>query len=74
MAPTIIRVKVKPRSRESSFTQTSDGNWLARVKAPPFDGRANDELITLVAQHFGCDRQAISIKSGKSGRLKLLQI
>lgn len=74
MAPTIIRVKVKARSRESSLTQTADGTWLARVKAPPIDGKANDELIALVAQHFGCDKQAVSIKSGKSGRVKFLRI
>lgn len=74
MAPTIIRVTVKPRSRESSLTQNSDGTWVARVKAPPVDDRANDELITLVAQHFGCNKQAISIKSGKSGRVKFLRI
>ncbi len=74
MAPTFIRVKVKARSRESSLTQVSDGTWLARVKAPPTAGRANHELIALVAQHFGCDKQAISIKSGKSGRLKLLRL
>lgn len=74
MAPTIIRVKVRPRSRESSLTQASDGTWLARVKAPPSDGRANQELIALVAEHFGCDRHAISIKSGKSARIKFLRI
>lgn len=74
MVPTIIRVKVKPRARESSLAQVSDGTWLARVKAPPVEGRANSELIALVAQHFGCNKQAVSIKSGESGRLKLVRI
>lgn len=74
MAATIIRVKVKPRSRASSLAQSSDGTWLARVKAPPIDGRANQELIALVALQFGCGKQAISIKSGESGRVKLVRI
>ena len=74
MAPTIIRVKVKARSRESSLERTSDGTWLARVKAPPIEGRANHELIELVAEHFGCGRYAVSIKSGESSRLKLVRI
>lgn len=74
MADTVIRVKVRPRARESSLTQTSDGTWLARVKAPPIEGRANHELIALVAEHFRCGKQAVSIKSGESGRLKLVRI
>lgn len=74
MVPMIIRVKVKPRARESSLAQTSDGTWLARVRARPIEGRANHELIALVAQHFGCAKQAVSIKSGESGRLKLVRI
>ena len=74
MAPTIIRVKVRPRARESSLAQVSDGTWLARVKAPPIEGRANHELIALVAEHFGCTKRAVSIKSGESARLKLVRI
>lgn len=74
MVPTIIRIKVKPGARESSLAQTADGTWLARVKARPIEGRANSELIALVAQQFGCAKQAVSIKSGESGRLKLVRI
>jgi uncharacterized protein len=71
---TIIRVKVKPRARESSLVQMPDGTWLARVRAAPMEGRANQELVTLVAEHFRCARGAVSIKSGASGRLKLVRI
>ena len=74
MDPRIIRVKVKPKSRESSLAQMPDGTWLARVRSAPVDGRANHELIALVAGHFGCGRSAVSIKSGASGRLKLVRI
>lgn len=74
MAVTILLVKVKPRAHASSLAKTSDGTWLAQVKAPPIGGRANQELIALVSQSFGCERQAIAIKSGKSGRIKLIRI
>ena len=74
VAATIIRVRVKPRARESTLAQTSDGVWLARVKAPPLEGKANYELIALVARLFGCVKRAISIKSGTSGRIKLVRI
>ena len=70
----ILQVKVKPNARVSSLTQEPDGTWTARVKAPPVDGKANAELIRLVAAHFGCPKAAVTIKSGASGRLKRIEI
>ena len=69
-----IRVKVKPKARASLLEQQPDGTWLARLKAPPVDGKANAELIELVAERFGCPRSAVSIKSGAGGRMKLVKI
>jgi hypothetical protein len=71
---TVLRVKVKPRARDSSFVQETDGTWTARVKSPPVDGKANAELIALVAGHFRCPKSAVTIKSGASGRIKLVKI
>ena len=71
---TVIRVKVKPNSRISTFAQSADGVWLARLKSPPVDGKANRELIELVADHFRCRKSAVSIKSGASGRMKRVRI
>jgi uncharacterized protein (TIGR00251 family) len=70
----VIQVKVKPNSRTSTFEQSEEGVWLARIKSPPVDGRANQELIELVAKHFRCAKSAVSIKSGASGRMKLVRI
>jgi uncharacterized protein len=74
MAARIIQVKVTPRARESSLSVMPDGTWVAKVKAPPVDGKANAELIALVAGHFKCGKAAVSIKSGGGGRTKLVQI
>ena len=71
---TILQVKVKPNARASTLEQAPDGGWLARLKSPPVDGKANGELIALVARHFGCRKSAVSIKSGASGRMKLIRI
>ena len=74
MAAKIIQVKVTPRSRESSLTQLEDGTWVAKLKSPPVDGKANKELIDLVAERFGCSKAAVTIKAGASGRRKLVVI
>jgi uncharacterized protein len=65
-----IRIKVKPGARAEDLTECDDGSWLARVKAPPVDGKANAAVISLVAAHFGLRMAQVSIKSGASGRMK----
>jgi len=74
MSPRIVQIKVKPSSRASLLEQNEDGTWVAQLKSPPVDGKANEELIGLVAKHFGVRKSEVSIKSGGSGRLKLIQI
>ena len=74
MAAKIIQVKVTPRARESSLTQLEDGTWVARLKSPPVDGKANNELIELVAERFGCSKRSVTIKVGASGRMKVIEI
>jgi uncharacterized protein (TIGR00251 family) len=69
-----IQVKVKPNARVSALEETSSDIWFAQLKSPPTDGKANEELVALVAQHFECRKSAVSIKSGASRRMKLVQI
>ena len=70
----LLQVRVKPRSRTSELRCQPDGTWTACLKAPPVDGRANQELIALVAAHLKCPKAAVSIKSGATGRLKLVKV
>ena len=69
-----IQVKVKPNSRVSTLEQGADGVWLARIKSPPADGKANAELVSLIADQFGCRKADVTIRSGASGRTKLIVI
>ena len=68
-----LSVKVKPNARTSSFERV-DGVWLAQIKSPPVDGKANAELIALVAQKFRCRKAQVSIKAGAGSRTKLVRI
>jgi uncharacterized protein (TIGR00251 family) len=69
-----LQIKVKPRAKVSSLEQAPDGTWVARLRAPPVDGKANEELVALVAQVFHCRTTAVVIKAGASGRMKLVQV
>lgn len=72
----VIQVKVSPNARASSLEEprAPGGPWHARLASPPVDGRANAELVALVARRFGCPKSAVSIRRGVSGRLKLVRI
>lgn len=70
----VIQVKVRPSARVSAFAQNDDGSFTAQLKAPPVDGKANAELIALIAKHFQVPRSAITIKSGAGARMKLVAI
>ena len=70
----VIQVKVKPNARVSTLEEAESGPWFAQLKSPPVDGKANKELVTLIARHFACPKSAVSIKSGASGRIKLVRI
>ena len=74
MKAVTLTVKVKPNSAASTLEQAPDGTWLARLKAPPVDGKANAELVALVAERFGCRKADVHIRAGASGRTKLVRI
>jgi uncharacterized protein len=69
-----LRVKVKPNARASSFAESANEVWVAQIKSPPEGGKANEELIGLVARHFSCSKSSVTIKSGLSSRTKLVKI
>ena len=65
-----LRIRVRPNARASALVAQDDGSWLATLKSPPVDGKANAELVALVAAQFGCRRADVAIRSGAGGRLK----
>lgn len=69
-----ITIKVKPNARASTLALGEDGVWLAQLKAPPVDGKANAELIALVAERFGVPKSRVHVAHGASGRMKRVEI
>ncbi len=69
-----IQIKVKPNARASALEERADGTWYAMLKSAPVEGRANEELIALVAGHFKVRKAQVSIRSGAAGRMKLVKI
>ena len=70
----VLQIKAKPNSRASALIEQDDGTWLAQLKSPPVDGKANAELVALVASHFGVAKSAVRIKTGAGARMKRVEI
>lgn len=70
----ILQVIVKPNARQRGLEPLPDGTWRACVTAPPHEGRANAELIALLAEHFHCPKSAITIQHGARGRYKRVHL
>ena len=70
MTTLTLQLKAKPGSSRSELAQEADGTWTAWLRSPPVDGKANAELVALVARHFGCAKSAVSIHSGGGSPFK----
>jgi uncharacterized protein len=68
------RVKVKPNSKQQAINEEADGSLTIHLKSPPIDGKANKELIQLLAEKFKISKTRITIKSGLASRHKLIEI
>lgn len=69
-----IQVKVKPNSQKQKIEEVEDGSLIIALKSPPIAGKANQELIKILAKKYQVSQSQIIIKSGLSSRQKLVEI
>ena len=69
-----IQVKVKPNSKQQKIEEDPDGVLVIRLKSPPVDGKANKELIAVLAKKYQVSKSQIKILSGTTSKHKLIQI
>jgi uncharacterized protein (TIGR00251 family) len=69
-----LTVHVKPNSRKKAVEMREDGSLRVYLSAPPIEGRANEQLIEVLAEHFGKPKRDISIVAGRRGKLKIVEI
>jgi len=68
-----IQVKVKPNSKTEELSQEGD-SFIARVREPPKEGKANQAVIKLLAAHFGVRQSQVRILSGFRSRNKVIEV
>jgi len=68
-----IQVKVKPSSKTEELSQEGD-SFIVTVKEPPKEGKANQAVVKLLAQHFGVPQSQVRILSGFRSRNKVVEV
>ena len=69
-----LAVHVQPRARKSEVAGIHGDALKVRVTAPPQGGRANDEVIRVLADALGVPRSAVEILAGHTSRRKRVRV
>lgn len=75
----ILDVRLTPRGGRDAIEgveRRADGRIVlkARVRAAPFEGRANEALCFLLARELGLAPRQVEIAAGEGARIKRLRI
>ena len=68
-----IQVKVKPSSKTEELSQEGD-SFIVKVKEPPKEGKANQAVIKLLAEHFSVTQSQVRILSGFRSKNKIIEV
>jgi uncharacterized protein len=74
VAETVV-VKVKPGSREGPLVEVGDdGELTVYVQERAVDGKANEAVIRVLAEHLGVPRTRVRLVFGATARTKRFRI
>lgn len=67
----IIKVKVKPNSKEQEIVKISENEYKITLKENAEDNKANIELLKMLKKHFG---KEVQIVKGLKSKNKIVSI
>ena len=70
----VLSVYVTPRAGRSEIAGEREGALWVRLAAPPVEGRANQALVSLLAQLLGVPKAQIELVAGHTGRRKRVRV
>ena len=69
----IVNVRAQPRSSRAGIDGLFGADALkVRIRSAPVDGKANKELIEVLAEAFGLPKSAVVFKGGETSKTKRL--
>jgi len=70
----ILKIKVAPRSSQAGIVGQYGDALKVKLTSPPVEGKANRELVEMLAKEFGVPKKNIEIISGLSSRNKIVRL
>ena len=70
----MIRVVVRARARLERVVDRPDGSVKVWVTVPPVDGKANEDVLKILARHFHVKRSEISLIRGHASSNKWVEV
>lgn len=68
-----VEIIVVPRAGKTEIVAYPGQALKIRLKAPPVDGAANEELLRFLAEHFHVPKSRLKIIRGQSAKRKLVR-
>ena len=72
--PTSLRLRVIPGATRPGIVGRHGDAWKVRVTAPPEGGKANEAVVTLVAEALRVPRRDVEVASGRTSRDKVITL
>ena len=69
-----ITVTVKPGSKKGPLVEEVDGNYLIYVAERAVDGKANEALIKILAEHLNLKPKNLTLEAGFTSKIKRIRI
>ena len=68
-------IYIKPNSKKGPLVvESSDGTLIVYVREPAVEGRANEALVKILAEHLDVPKTRIAIIRGVSSRRKFVEV
>lgn len=68
-----LNVKVKTNSKNDKVS-FEDGVYYVETKSSPTEGKANEAVISLLAEYLDVTKTSLNIKYGKTSKSKVIEI
>lgn len=69
-----LRIRVAPGARRAEVVGRLGDVWKLRVRSAPERGRANDEVVNLLAEVLRVRPRDVTVASGRASRVKVVEV
>lgn len=69
-----LQLHIQPRASNTEMAGLHGGAIKVRVKSPPVDGAANEELLRFLALTLRVPRNQLALIAGQTGRRKAIRV